>query len=67
MHSSTGYPPRFSGPAMVCTALRDHAGNGLVHLLVSNTTATEFLEFRYELRAASGAQKAAGPERPPRR
>lgn len=47
MRTDSGSMPRFSGPAMVCTALTDHADNGLVHLLVAHTTDPKVTGVRY--------------------
>ncbi len=51
---------------MVCTALTDHAGNGLVHLLVSNTTDRRLQKFSYEFRVLPAKAKVAGPHPPHR-
>lgn len=53
MHSSTGSLPRFAGPTIVCTALTDHAHEGMVHRLVYHTTHPLELLVRYELRSAA--------------
>lgn len=57
MRSSSGPEPRFSGLTIVCTALSDHAEQGLVHKVVTHTTHPVQVKVRYELRlkVAAGA------------
>lgn len=63
MHSRSGPEPRFDGLTIVCTALSDHADEGLVHRLVTHTTHSAELEVKYVLRLKTdprvGSKKTA--------